>query len=492
MQKAGLNNNHAKSFYHLTNFDINKSYCSGTACLASRRLNQTCWKKALEQTVRVHCLGKCYMSPACGQLDSRPIIKCHSSKPIVLKRIIEGGFTNIGRYVKSGGFLGLKKTLSMIPEEVIRIIEQSGLRGRGGAGFPAGKKWRSVFSQKSKEKFVIANADEGDPGAYTDRFIMEEDPYSLIESMVIAAYAVGASKGYIYLRKEYPKAHTALQQALLLSKRNSFLGENIFGTKFSFEIKIVVGQGSYVCGEETALINSIEGKRPEVMARPPYPTESGLFGKPTLVNNVETFVNIPWIIVNGAGAYSSIGFSNSKGTKVVSLNSLFRNPGLYEIEFGVSLRTIIEELGGELQEGRIKGVIVGGPLAGIVPPHMFDTKFGFEELRQIGSSVGHGGVIVFDTGTPIAELIQHIFDFSSGESCGKCTPCRVGSRSIETMFSSILEIGNSDGAASRKQFEEIVSALESTSLCGLGTGLADFAKSVFRYYEKELSECFKW
>jgi formate dehydrogenase iron-sulfur subunit len=372
----------------------------------------------------------------------------------------------------------------------VSSIEASGLRGRGGAGFSTGKKWRVVAEQKGPEKFVVANADEGDPGAYIDRFLLEDDPHRLLEAMAIAGYAVGATQGYIYLRKEYPHARIALERALLEARQEGFLGKRILCSDFPFDVELIVGQGSYVCGEETALLNSIEGRRPEVRLRPPYPSEYGLLGKPTLINNVETLANIPWIVRNSADAFRRLGFSKSRGTKVLSLNSLFRNPGLYEVEFGMSIRDIVGDLGGGLKAGTVKGVIVGGPLAGIIPPHLFDTPLGFEELARIGASVGHGGMIAFDEHASIAELIHHVFEFAAYESCGKCTPCRLGSRRIEQMFRQIVKAGCVP-AQEKKECMEVVSALAMTSLCGLGTGLAEFAQSALRHYAEELEPCFR-
>jgi len=269
------------------------------------------------------------------------------------------------------------------------------------------------------------------------------------------------------------------------------LGPRILGRDFAFDIELYVGQGSYVCGEETALLNSIEGRRPEVRSRPPYPTEHGLWGQPTLVNNVETLVSVPWIVEHSGEAYRALGFSKSRGTKAVSLNSLFKRPGLYEIEFGVTVRHIVEELGGGLRNGaKLKGVVIGGPLAGIIPAHLLDTPFGFEELHAIGASVGHGGIIAFDEHTSIAALIHHIFAFGAYESCGKCTPCRLGSRRVEQVFADILRNGATN-YWNEKEREGIISALKLTSLCGLGTGLAEFAESALRHYGKELELCLR-
>jgi len=307
--------------------------------------------------------------------------------------------------------------------------------------------------------------------------------------LLIAAYAVGANKCYIYVRREYPRARLAVEGALAEARPAGLLGDHGLASSFSCDIELVEGKGSYVCGEETALLNSIENKRPEVRLRPPYPAECGLFGMPTLVNNVETLANVPWILLNGAEAYRELGFSNSRGTKVISLNSLFRRPGLYEIEFGIPVRNIVEEVGGGLTTGNIRGVIIGGPLAGVIPPEEFDTPFGFEELHAIGTSVGHGGMIAFDQDTSIPQLVHHVFEFGAFESCGRCTPCRVGSSRIAQLFEGIMN--HCPGSAlEEREWRDIVSALSQTSLCGLGTGLGEFAQSILRYYAGDLKECF--
>jgi NADH:ubiquinone oxidoreductase subunit F (NADH-binding) len=477
---------HIASFYRLAQ-SPDANLCQGTACFVARHLNPERWTAAAAQNPRLYCLGKCYRAPASGAEEKRPAIEVRAAEGIVLRRIVNGGARSLPAYVRQGGYEALAKALKKSPQGIIDAVESSGLRGRGGAGFPTGKKWRAVFDQPSPEKFVVANGDEGDPGAYIDRFLMEDDPHGLIEEMLIAGYAVGAKKGYIYLRNEYPDALDSLRQALVEAREAGFLGERILQSRLAFDLEIVLGRGSYVCGEETALIRSIEGKRPEVMPRPPYPTEQGLFGKPTLVNNVETLASIPWIVEHGGDAYRALGFSKSRGTKVVSLNSLFNRPGLYEIEFGISVRKIIEDLGGGLKTGRVKGAIIGGPLAGIVPPEEFDRQFGFEELRAIGCSVGHGGIVAFDEQTSIQDLIHHVFSFGAYESCGKCTPCRLGSRRVEQLFAPLLR----GAAGSKQEYAEILSALATTSLCGLGGGLAEFGETAVRYYGKELAACFR-
>jgi|SRR5579872_896139 len=487
--KEKQDSGHIDSFYHLARITESEQLCQGTACFVARHLNPDRWSAAASREQRIYCLGNCFTGPASSNDVSHPRMKILAREPIVLGLIIDGAISSLGASTARGGYRALDQALGRTRADLVSAIELSGLRGRGGAGFPTGKKWRAVAEQKGSEKFVVANADEGDPGAYIDRFLLEDDPHCLIEAMAIAGYAVGAAKGYIYLRKEYPGARAALERALVEARQEGFLGEQITQHNFSFDVELVVGQGSYVCGEETALLNSIEGRRPEVRLRPPYPYEAGLFAKPTLINNVETLANVPWIVRNGGEAFRRLGFSNSRGTKVLSLNSLFRAPGLYEVDFGITIRQIVEDIGGGLKSGNVKGVISGGPLAGIIPPSLFDTPLGFEELAKIGASVGHGGVIAFDEHTSIAELIHHVFDFGAYESCGKCTPCRLGSRRIEQLFEQILKTGRV-AAREKKECAEIVSALEMTSLCGLGTGLAQFAESALRYYAEELEPCF--
>ncbi len=479
-----------RSFYHLVGVGEAREFCQGTACFVARHRNPGRWSAATSQENRVYCLGSCFVAPSSSSKVSRPRMAIRSREPIVLGPIIEAPISSISMSIARGGYRALEEALNQTPAKLVSSIEVSELRGRGGAGFPTGRKWRAVAEQEGTDKFVVANADEGDPGAYIDRFLLEDDPYRLLEAMAISGYAIGATKGYVYLRKEYPHARIALERALLEARREGFLGERIVRSAFSFDVELVMGQGSYVCGEETALLNSIEGRRPEVRLRPPYPSEYGLFGKPTLINNVETLANIPWIVRNGADAFRRLGFSNSRGTKVVSLNSLFRTPGLYEVEFGISIHDIVEELGEGLKSGTLEGVIIGGPLAGIIPPHLFDTPLGFEELARIGASVGHAGMIGFDKHTSIAELIHHVFDFAAYESCGKCTPCRLGSRRIEQTFKQIVKAGFVP-AQEKQECMEIVSALAATSICGLGTGLAEFARSVLRHYAEELEPCFR-
>lgn len=477
------------SFYHLIDAGINHCACAGMACFVARHLNPQQWSQACTQNARIYCLGKCFGAPAHGADDLRPACHVDSREAVVLGRIAAGGAPRLSEYRATGGYRAIESALRQLPETLIREVEISGLRGRGGAGFATGSKWRMAAHEAATPKFIVANADEGDPGAYIDRFILEDDPHCLIEGMTLAAYAIRAQRGWIYLRCEYPRAKPILQNAIEEARAAGFLGKNILGTQFSFDIEIHVGKGSYVCGEETALFNSIEGKRPVAMARPPYATQSGLFEKPTVINNVETLASIPWIIQRGGCAYHALGFSNSRGTKVVSLNSLFKRPGLYEVEFGVPVRHIVEDLGGGLKTGDLKGVIIGGPLAGVIPPHLLDTPFGFEELHAISAAVGHGGVVAFDERTSIPELVHHVFEFAARESCGKCVPCRLGCRRVERIFGKIAA-GQSESYEVRRELIDILVALKTTSLCGLGSGTAEFADSILLHYAKELGPCF--
>jgi NADH:ubiquinone oxidoreductase subunit F (NADH-binding) len=476
------------SFYHLSGCSLSGKACRGTACFAARHLNPKRWAQAIAQEPPVYCLGQCFVAPSVSNGDARPKVTIHSGPGIALERLARGGARTLKAY---GGYRALEETLAKPRAKIIDAIETSALRGRGGAGFPTGRKWRAVAQQTAREKFVVANADEGDPGAYIDRFLIEDDPHALIEGMLLAGYAVGARKGWIYLRKEYPRAEEILRSATDQARKAGVLGERVLGRDFSFDIDIIIGQGSYVCGEETAMIRSIEGRRPEVLARPLYPTEHGLFGKPTLIDNVETLVNVPWIVRHGGEAYRALGFSRSRGTKVVSLNSLFVRPALYEIEFGVTVRHIVEEIGGGLRDGAmLEGVIIGGPLAGMIPPHLLDTPFGFEELHAIGASVGHGGIVAFDQNTSIPELVHHVFSFGAYESCGKCTPCRLGARKIQEIFERIVSAGSAP-PANFAEFEQLVTALKWTSLCGHGGGLGEFAESLLHYYRGDLAPCFR-
>jgi formate dehydrogenase iron-sulfur subunit len=470
------------SFYHLADVEMTHRRCRGLACFAAQAQDRAGWSAALAQWPPVYCLGKCYAAPASTETPQEPIVEAHCSDPIILDGVVDNSMRSLADYRSRGGYSGLDRALAGPPDAVVREVEVSQLRGRGGAGFPAGKKWRAVYDAPGETKYVVANADEGDHGSYIDRFIMERTPHRLIEAMAISAHAIGARHGYIYLRKEYPAAYDSLLGALDEARAAGILGSH-------FDLEIVIGQGSYVCGEETSLLNSIEHRRPEVRARPPFPTAEGLFGKPTLVNNVETLASVPWIIRYGGAAYAARGFSKSRGTKAISMSSLFNRPGLYEVEFGLPLRTIIEDIGGGLRTNAPKAIIIGGPLAGLIHPSEFDTPLGFEELQAVGGSVGHGGMVAFDQNTNMAELLAHVFTFGAIESCGKCTPCRLGSRRAEQLFRRMVHQPPLTGAEA-EELNAILVALRQTSLCGHGSGLAVFANSVLKKFAEELAPCF--
>ncbi|MGM3408730.1 NADH-quinone oxidoreductase subunit D [Ralstonia holmesii] len=460
-------------FYHLEHTAISECACAGLACFAARADRPDLWQIAATQTPALYCLGKCYDAPSDGMHDIRPHVGQHASQPVLLGNVLRGGVRDLPTYRGDGA--ALEKARQMAPQALVNMVEASRLRGRGGAAFPAGIKWQAVANARAQTKYVVVNADEGDPGAFSDRFLLEDDPFRVIEATAIAAHAVGARRGYIYIRKEYPEAVRVVSHALEQARAAGWLGPTL-------ELELVVGQGAYICGEETSLLNALEGRRPEVRPRPPQISERGLFGAPTLVHNVETLCAIPWIVTHGAAAYAALGFSNSRGTKLLSLNSLFRRPGLYEVEFGISLADVVERLGQGLRRGKLKGLMVGGPLAGIVPPTLLDIRLGYEEMQSIDCAVGHGGVIAFADDSSIPRIVAQVLRFGARESCGKCTPCHLGVPVLAAM---------ADAAANRlpidaDRFRRLIEALEATSLCGHGRGLAEFVQSVRRHYPSEL------
>lgn len=366
-----------------------------------------------------------------------------------------------------GGFAGLKRALEMSPEEIVDAVEVSGLRGRGGAGFPAGIKWRTVLAQDSGEKFVVCNADEGDSGTFSDRMLMEGDPFCLIEGILIAGLATGASAGYIYLRSEYPLAKKILVRALELARAAGWLGANIQGSEFCFDITLRIGAGSYVCGEETALIESLEGKRGQVRAKPPLPAISGLFDQPTLVNNVITLASVPGILRDGGEAYGSLGCGRSKGTLPVQLGGNIARGGVVEMPFGITLRELIYDFGGGTATGRpVRAVQVGGPLGAYLPESALDVQLDYEALIAVGGLVGHGGIVVFDDTVDMLAQARFAMEFCALESCGKCTPCRIGSvRGVE-VIDHIADGGDVSGKMA--MLEDLMEAMEDGSLCAMG------------------------
>lgn len=472
------------SSYHLQSTVLEGRSCAGTACFVARHRNPQRWLHATAPGPRVYCLGKCYASPSATDTTSRPEFGVHASRAVTLGRILTGGARRISDYLDAGGYRGLRTALALPRDAVVQQIEVSGLRGRGGAGFPTGRKMRAVASRRSPLAYVVINADEGDPGAYIDRILLEDDPHSVLEGLLIAAYATGATRGAVYLRREYPDALPVVRAAID-DAREAGLFSGVATHGAVFDVDVVVGAGSYVCGEETALLNALEGHRPFTRSRPPYPSDRGVFGQPTLVQNVETLANLPWILEHGGEAYAAMGVQHSRGTKLISLNSLFTRPGLYEVEFGTPVRTIVEELGGGLGTGTLRGVMIGGPLAGVLPVDLLDTPLAFDQLRALGCSVGHGGMMAFDEHTPVLDLVHHVFSFGAYESCGRCTPCRLGARHLERMSA----VADAQVPWDMSTFEEFTEALRTTSLCGHGAGLADFAGSVLRYFGEELRGC---
>ena len=373
------------------------------------------------------------------------------------------------------------------PDEIINVISKSGLRGRGGAGFPTGKKWEFTKAADNEQKYVVCNADEGDPGAFMDRSILEGDPHSVLEAMSIAAYCIGANKGFIYVRAEYPIAVKRLQIAINQARDYGILGKNIFDSGFDFDIEIRLGAGAFVCGEETALLESIEGKRGQPRLKPPYPAVAGLWGKPTLINNVETYANIAQIILKGADWYSSIGTEGSKGTKVFALGGNVNNIGLVEVPMGTTLREIVFDIGGGIPNGReFKAAQTGGPSGGCIPKEHLDTPIDYESLKEIGSMMGSGGLIVMDDTKCMVSLAKFYLDFTVSESCGKCTPCRIGTKRMHEILEKIC-----DGKGEEKDLkllEELAQNIIKSSVCGLGQTAPNPVISTMKYFRNEYEE----
>ena len=409
-------------------------------------------------------------------------------KRIALKNCGVVNPEEIDEYIAFDGYKALEKVLKeMTQDEVIDVIKDSGLRGRGGAGFPTGKKWELTKASVGDQKYVVCNADEGDPGAFMDRSILEGDPHSVLEAMAIAGYAIGANKGYIYVRAEYPIAVQRLKIAIDQARDYGLLGENIFDTDFSFDIEIRLGAGAFVCGEETALLESIEGKRGQPRVKPPYPAQSGLWGKPTLINNVETYANIAQIILNGAEWYSSIGTETSKGTKVFALGGNVNNIGLVEVPMGTTLREIIYDIGGGIPNGReFKAAQTGGPSGGCIPKEHLDTPIDYESLKQIGSMMGSGGLIVMDDTKCMVALAKFYLDFTVSESCGKCTPCRIGTKRMLEILERLCD-GEGDELDIYK-LEKLAANIQKASICGLGQTAPNPVVSTLKYFREEFRQ----
>ena len=413
-------------------------------------------------------------------------------KRIVLKNCGMINPENIDEYLAFDGYRALEKVLrEMSPEEVIAQMSASGLRGRGGAGFPTGKKWELTAQEQADQKYVVCNADEGDPGAFMDRSILEGDPHTVLEAMTIAGYAIGATKGYIYVRAEYPIAVHRLTIAIQQAREYGLLGENILGSNHSFAIEIRLGAGAFVCGEETALLESIEGRRGQPRVKPPFPAQKGLWGKPTLINNVETYANVTQIILKGAEWFSSIGTENSKGTKVFALGGNVQNIGLVEVPMGTTLREIVYDIGGGIPNGRaFKAAQTGGPSGGCIPKEHLDTPIDYESLKQIGSMMGSGGLIVMDDTKCMVNLAKFYIEFTVDESCGKCTPCRIGTKRMHEMLTKICE-----GKATLEELDELEALainIAKTAICGLGQSAPNPVLSTLKYFREEYLEHIKY
>jgi bidirectional [NiFe] hydrogenase diaphorase subunit len=497
--------------------------CVAAGCLScqSDKVKEALTKQAAErggeaqyQVKGVGCMGLCSEGPlvstSAGHLyqhvspvDTTEIIESLEARPVSRllcpknvpfferqKKIVleNSGLIDperIEEYIARDGYRALTKTLTeMMPPQVIVEITTSGLRGRGGAGYPTGLKWSTVAKAVGAQKFVICNADEGDPGAFMDRSVLESDPHRVLEGMLIAAYAVGASEGYIYVRAEYPLAIKRLKTAIRQAERHGLLGANICGTGFSLQIELRLGAGAFVCGEETALIASIEGKRGTPRPRPPYPAMEGLLGQPTLINNVETYANVPPILRNGGDWYAQIGTEKSKGTKVFALAGRVRNTGLVEVPMGITLREMVFDIGGGIPDGKeFKAVQTGGPSGGCLPTETLDMPVEYESLAKAGSIMGSGGMIVMDEGSCMVDVAKYFMDFCMTESCGKCVPCRVGTYQMHRILSAVTALSATD--QEMKMLEELCDLVKHTSLCGLGQSAPNPVLSTLRYFLTE-------
>jgi bidirectional [NiFe] hydrogenase diaphorase subunit len=504
--------------------------CMSAGCMSSRadvikkNLEAAVKEQGMEADVevrRVGCMGFCGQGPLIGvdglsakeklfefvkPEDASAIVgslkggKCdvqvgNPDHPFFAKQFkivrANGGIIDpekIEDYIAIGGYTALHQVLTeMQPAQVVEEVTKSGLRGRGGAGFPTGLKWGTVAKSPGAKKYIICNGDEGDPGAFMDRSVLESDPHLVLEGMAIAAYAVGADQGFLYVRAEYPLAISRLQTAIKQAKQLGLLGSGIFETPFNFNVDIRIGAGAFVCGEETALMASVEGKRGTPRPRPPFPAESGLFGCPTLINNVESFANITAIINRGGDWYASIGTEKSKGTKVFALTGKITNNGLIEVPMGIPLRQIIMEMGGGAPDGRqVKSVQTGGPSGGCIPAAYLDTPVDYESLGKLGSIMGSGGMVVMDDTTNMVEIAKFYMEFCKDESCGKCIPCRAGTAQMESLLNKI--IARQATARDLAKLEELCDMVKNTSLCGLGQTAPNPVLSTLKYFRHEYEE----
>ena len=510
--------------------------CAGGACISAGEesvksvLEEELRKYALDGVVKVvetGCMGACNLGPIMivypegvfyqklKPQDAKEIVEEHLLKGRPVQRLLYKGPTgeikprakeelpffkrqvkvatrnlgvidpaNIEEYIANDGYFALDKVLHMSPEEVIEEIKRSGLRGRGGAGFPTGLKWEFTRKSQSDEKYVVCNADEGDPGAFMDRSVLEGDPHSVLEGMEIAGYAIGAQRGYIYVRAEYPLAIERLGIAISQAHEYGFLGDHIFGTDFSFDVELKIGAGAFVCGEETALIQSVEGKRGQPVQKPPFPAQKGVWSKPTVINNVETLANVPVIINKGAEWFASMGTEKSKGTKVFALAGKINNAGLVEVPMGTTLRELIFDIGGGIPNGKkFKAVQTGGPSGGCIPAKYLDTPVDYESLTELGTIMGSGGMVVMDEDTCMVDIARFFLQFTADESCGKCTPCREGTRKMLEILDRIVE-GEGE-MEDIDRLETLAKTIKDTALCGLGQTAPNPVLSTLRYFREE-------
>lgn len=448
--------------------------CTGLSChLAGARCPDEARSERPARTVQ--CLGYCDRSPAQltpeGQVvltaGSGPVSIRHTvQEPIVTARIGRGDFSDLGRAREAGVYRALAKALQQSPGEVLAAVEESGEQGRGGAGFPTGRKWRAAAEAAGRERYVVANGDEGDPGSFIDRVLLEHDPHAILEGMALCAWAIGAGEGLVYIRSEYPAAQAKMEAAITAARAAGLLGTEICGSSFSFEVRVVAGHGSYVCGEETALLNAIEGRRGEVRVRPPYPAVQGLYGQPTVVNNIETLVNIPWIVERGPAAFRKLGTRGSPGTKAFCFNQGFAKPGIVEAEFGLSLRELVETHGGGGRDGApLAGIVLGGPMGSVLLPGELDVRMDYRELAERGIHSGHGGLVALPAGTEWQKLLIHYLEFMVAESCGKCVPCRLGS----AQALKLAQQAGSDEA--NRRLPALLDLIATSSLCGFGQSM---------------------
>ncbi|MCI8335754.1 MAG: NADH-quinone oxidoreductase subunit NuoF [Peptococcaceae bacterium] len=484
-------------------------------------LSELCQGKANISLLQVGCNGMCFAEPLVevidgdgksylyGRVDEKAaaeIFAQHITDGIVLEKYLvseeELAFLtkqtrialrncgiidpeNIEHYVARGGYAGLKKALSFADKsEIIEMVKTAGLRGRGGAGFPTWFKWQAAKNSRGDEKYIVCNADEGDPGAFMDRSLLEGDPHTVIEGMIIAGVAIGAREGIFYVRAEYPVAIKRLEIAIRQAEEAGFLGEHILGTDFSFSLRIKAGAGAFVCGEETALLASLEGERGMPRLKPPFPAERGYWQKPSNINNVETYANVPWILANGGEAYAAMGTEKSKGTKVFALAGKIKRGGLVEVPMGITLRQVVFDIGGGIQGDKaIKGVQMGGPSGGCIPESLLDTPIDYDSIMKTGAIMGSGGMIVMDETTCMVNMAQFFMDFTQKESCGKCTHCRIGTTRMLEILERIVTGDGKEGDI--ELLEELASAIKDGALCGLGNSAPNPVLSTIRYFREE-------